>query len=148
MPALLGKLHLQAAHTSPLFGFGSSQDFADSTQVIAFASASGLGLPDRDYYVKEDAKSRETRVRYGEHVARMFELLGDSGAIAKTEAQTVMEIEAALAKASLTRVDKRDPYKLFHKLTRARLMEMTPTFGWGMYWKTIGLRAARTFRAA
>ena len=66
-------------------------------------------------------KSEETRAKYVEHVARMFELLGDAPAAAKTEAQTVMEIETALAKASLTRVELRDPYKLFHKMTRAEL---------------------------
>jgi endothelin-converting enzyme/putative endopeptidase len=139
LPALLGKLHLQSTDTSPLFGFGSSQDFADSSRVIAFASASGLGLPDRDYYVQDDAKSRETRARYLEHVARMFELLGDAAAATKTEAQTVMQMETALAKASLTRVEKRDPYKLFHKITRAKLVAMTPSFGWSAYWKAIGL---------
>jgi len=139
LPALLGKLHLQSADTSPLFGFGSAQDFADSSRVIAFASSSGLGLPDRDYYVKDDAKSKETRARYLEHVARMFELLGDAAPTANAEAQTVMEIETALAKASLTRVEKRDPYKLFHKMTQAKLVEMTPSFGWSAYWKAIGL---------
>ena len=60
-----------------LFSFGSNQDFADSTRVIAFAYAGGLGLPDRDYYVKTDAKSEETRAEYLEHVAKMLELTGE-----------------------------------------------------------------------
>ena len=138
---LLARLHLQTTAASPLFGFGSAQDFADSEQVIAFASASGLGLPDRDYYVKDDAKSGETRAKYVEHVAAMFRLLGDSADTANAGAQTVMAIETDLAKASLTRVDKRDPYKLFHKMTRAELLKLTHSFDWNGYWKAIGLAA-------
>ena len=139
LPALLARIHLQSARSDAFFGFGSNQDFANSEQVIAFAGAGGLGLPDRDYYTKTDAKSEETRAKYLEHVARMFELLGDAPVTAKTEAQTVMEIETALAKASLTQVERRDPYKQFHKMTRAKLAAITPSFGWTGYWKASGL---------
>ena len=139
LPPLLGRLHM--ADNAALFGFGSNQDFADSSQVIAFADAGGLGLPDRDYYVKTDSKSVEIRARYVEHVAAMFRLLGDSAATAGAEAQTVMDMETALAKASLTRVEKRDPYNLFHKLTRADVLALTPTFHWADYWSAIGLPA-------
>jgi endothelin-converting enzyme/putative endopeptidase len=141
IPAFLGRLHLEMSYTSPLFGYGSSQDFADSTRVIAFAMAGGLGMPDRDYYTKTDAKSQETRTRYLEHVAGLFRLLGDTPEVARAEAQTVMEIETALAKASLTLVDKRDPYKLFHKYTRAKLAGLTPAFHWAAYWKATGMPA-------
>ena len=141
LPPLLARIHLQSARSDAFFGFGSNQDFANSEQVIAFATAGGLGLPDRDYYTKTDAKSEETRVKYVEHVARMFELLGDAPATAKTEAQTVMEIETALAKASLTQVELRDPYKQFHKMTRAKLAAITPSFGWTVYWTASGLAA-------
>ena len=126
-----------------LFGFGSSQDFADSSRVIAFASAGGLGLPDRDYYMKTDAKSVEIRAKYLAHVAAMFELLGDPPAAAQAGAQTVMEIETALAKASLTRVERRDPYKLFHKMTRAQLAALTPAFDWNSYFAASGGRRPR-----
>jgi endothelin-converting enzyme/putative endopeptidase len=139
LPSLLGRLHL--AGNGALFNFGSSQDFADSSQVIAFADAGGLGLPDRDYYVKTDAKSVEIRARYVEHVAAMLRLLGDSEAAAGAEAKTVMDMETALAKASLTRVEKRDPYKQFHKLPRAGFVKLTPHFGWPAYWNAIGLPA-------
>jgi endothelin-converting enzyme/putative endopeptidase len=139
LPPLLGRFHLASQLNSALFGFGSNQDFADSSRVIAFASDGGLGLPDRDYYVKTDAKSQEIRARYVEHVAAILQLLGDSAAAAGAEARTVMDIETALAKASLTRVDKRDPYKLFHKLTRADVLKLTPSFGWADYWNAIGL---------
>ena len=115
---LVSRLHLEIRGESMLFGFGSNQDYADSSRVIAFADAGGLGLPDRDYYVKTDAKSLETRAKYLEHVAKMLALLGDSPAAARKNAETVMAIETALAQASLTRVEQRDPYKLFHKFTR------------------------------
>jgi putative endopeptidase len=139
LPSLVARLHLASSQSSPLFAFSSSQDYADSNRVIAFAYAGGLGLPDRDYYVKTDKKSQETRARYIEHLGKTFELLGDNAAQAKAESQTVMEIETALAKASLTRVDKRDPYKLFHKMSAADLMKLTPAFDWAAYWKALGI---------
>ena len=141
LPRLLARLHLQSAAVSPLFSFGSNQDFADSNSVIAFASAGGLGLPDRDYYINTDAKSQETRAKYVEHVAQIFGLLGDNAATAKAEAQTVMVIETALAKASLTRVELREPHNLFHKLTAAQLAQLTPSFNWPVYWSASGLPA-------
>src|SRR6202030_2613467 len=91
-----------------LFGFGSNQDYRDASQVIAEADQGGLGLPDRDYYVKDDAKSVELRKGYQAHVQKMFELLGDKPDVAAAEAQTVMRIETALAKGSMTRVERRD----------------------------------------
>ena len=137
LPPLLARLHLETSGGA-LFGFGSDQDFADSNQVIAFAYAGGLGLPDRDYYTKTDAKSVETRGQYLDHVAHMLQLLGDPAPQARAEAQTVMEIETDLAKASLTRVEKRDPYKLFHKVTRAQFEAAAPSFPWAAYWKGMG----------
>ncbi len=131
LPAFLARQHLSGENV--LFGFSSNQDFADSTRVIAFASAGGLGLPDRDYYVKTDAKSQEIRQRYLEHVAKMLELSGEGPQKAKADARTVMAIETALAKASLTRVEQRDPYKLFHKMTPAELQALTPLFRWEKY---------------
>ena len=141
LPPLLARLHQELGNDNPMFQFGSSQDYADSDQVIAFALAGGLGLPDRDYYLKTDAKSLETRARYSEHVARMFRLLGDPAATARGEAQTVMSIETALAKDSLPRVDKRDPYKMFHKMTRAEFLKLAPAFDWAAYWSALGLAA-------
>jgi endothelin-converting enzyme/putative endopeptidase len=122
-----------------LFGFGSDQDFTDATKVIAFARAGGLGLPDRDYYTKDDARSKDLRDKYVAHVAKMLELGGESNAEAAKDAATVMGIETALAKASLTRVQRRDPYNLFHKMTPAELQAITPSFDWSGYLKTAGL---------
>jgi endothelin-converting enzyme/putative endopeptidase len=145
LPALLARLHLQSQGSGFFFDFGSNQDYADSSQVIAFATAGGLGLPDRDYYTKTDAKSAELRDKYVAHVARMLELLGDKSEVAHSEAAKIMDMETALAKASLTRVEQRDPYKLFHKVDFKGLQELTPDFNWAVYIKGIGLPQQNTF---
>jgi len=139
LATLLGQLHLSSGGSSMLFGFGSNQDLKDSTRVIAYAAAGGLGLPDRDYYTKEDAKSKDTRARYLKHIQKMLELIGEKPAVAATHAKTIMRIETTLAKASLTRVEKRDPYKLDHKMTTADFQATTPTFHWVDYFTTIGV---------
>src|SRR6266545_6096508 len=109
LASLIGRLHLGMDTSGMLFGFGSEQDFKNATQVIGFATAGGLGLPDRDYYTKDDAKSQETRKRYGEHVAKILRLLGEPEAGVKKDADTVLRIETNLARASLTRVDRAIP---------------------------------------
>jgi len=136
LPAYLGRQHLAIAGDGMLFGFGANQDYADSSRVIAFLDAGGLGLPDRDYYTKTDPKSQEIRQKYIEHVGKMFELLGEAPPLATKHARTVLDIETELAKASLTRVEKRDPYKLFHKMTPRELQALTPSFRWEAYFKT------------
>jgi len=118
-----------------LFRFGSDQDYADSSSMIAWLMAGGLGLPDRDYYLKTDKKSVETREQYLAHVERMFRLLGDSETAAKAESASVMRLETALAKASLSRVDLRDPHKLDHIMTLAELEKTAPNFNWRSYFR-------------
>jgi putative endopeptidase len=122
-----------------LFRFRSDQDYKDSTQVIAESDQGGLGLPDRDYYLKTDAKSVQLRKAYVAHLQKMFELLGDKPAAAAAEAQTVMRIETALAKGSLTRVERRDPQKLYHKMTTRQLGALSPSFQWKTYFAKVGL---------
>ncbi len=145
LPAWLARLHLATGDSGFFFGFGSNQDFADSTRVIAFASAGGLGLPDRDYYANTDVKSRTIKDQYVEHVARMFVLLGDRPEAAGAQARKVLEIETVLALASLTRADRRDPYKLFHKVDRKGLVALMPQFGWDAYLRALGLAHLTTF---
>ena len=145
LAALLGREHLSQATGGLLFNFGSDQDFADSSQVIAFASAGGLGLPDRDYYTKDDAKSAEIRTKYLAHVAKMLQLLGDSPEAAQKEAASIMQIETALARASLTRVEQRDPHNLFHKMDLKGVQALTPDFDWDTYLKTAGIAGVNTF---
>ncbi|HEY7402711.1 MAG TPA: M13 family metallopeptidase [Candidatus Angelobacter sp.] len=145
LATLLAHEHMTTMTEGLLFNFGSDQDFADSSQIIAFAVAGGLGLPDRDYYTKTDAKSEEIRQKYVQHVQKMLQLLGDAPDAAKREAQKIMEIETALAKASLTRVEQRDPHNLFHKMDRKQLQALTPSFDFDTYLTVGGIGQVNTF---
>jgi endothelin-converting enzyme/putative endopeptidase len=131
-----------------MFRFESIQDFRDASQVVANADQGGLGLPDRDYYLKTDAKSEELRKAYAAHVQKMFELLGEAPATAAAEAQTVMRIEMDLAKGSLTRVERRDPKNLDHKLTSAELEKISPEFQWQVYFTKVGLPSLSSLNVA
>ena len=127
-----------------LFDFQSDQDFKNSTLVIAEVDQDGLGLPDRDYYVKSDPKSVELRQAYVAHVQKMFELLGASPGVAATQAQAVMRIETALANGSLTAVERRDPKLLYHKMTLKQLEALSPSFRWKQYFSASGQPGLRT----
>jgi putative endopeptidase len=120
------------------FNFQSDQDYKSSSQVIAEVDQGGLALPDRDYYLKTDAKSVELRQAYVAHVQKMFELLGDAPGVAATEAQTVLRIETALANGSLTQVERRDPKLLYHKMTFHDLEALSPSFRWKKYFSLAG----------
>jgi endothelin-converting enzyme/putative endopeptidase len=111
-----------------LFGAGSTQDPDDSEHVIADLDQGSLGLPDRDYYTKDDAKSKEIRERYVQHVAKVFELLGDKPEAARKNADIVMSLETALAKASWTRVERRNPYNLKNKMKMGEPREVVSGF--------------------
>ena len=137
LPRLIAAEHLTFYASSTLFDFGSNQDYADASSVIGYADAGGLGLPDRDYYTKTDAKSEEIRQKYVAHIAQMFRLLGDAPERADQASKAVMRMETAMAQASLTRVERRDPYKLFHKMSPAALQELTPSFRWNEYFAAL-----------
>ena len=138
LASFLASEHLRAFSNSG-FNFGSDQDYGDATQVIATAAAGGLGLPDRDYYTKDDAKSKELRTKYVQHLANLLVLSGESKTQAAADAKVVMAIETSLAKGSLTRVEKRDPYKIYHKMSAADLQKLTPSFDWSSYLKATGV---------
>ena len=125
--------HLHDLGVEALFGFGSDPDFKNASKVIAVTDQGGLGLPDRDYYFKDDPTSEKQREQYKEHVQKMFEYLGDKPEVAAKEAETVFEIETALAKASKTRVERRDPEKIYHKMTTTELAKLSPAFNWNQY---------------
>ena len=122
-------------NSSMLFAAGSIQDPDDSEHVIADVDQGGLGMPDRDYYIKDDAKSKETRERYLQHVQKIFELIGNNPVAARKNAETVMRLETAMAKASLSRVERRDPHKLVHKMKVADLAQLAPNFDWIAYYR-------------
>ena len=161
--------HLQMIGVNAMFGFGSAQDFKDSSKVIGFAAQGGLGLPDRDYYLKtvdqctpptsdgtpasttataaqaayESCKNvadkfQKNRDDYLAHVSRTLQLLGEPAAKADADAKTVMSIETSLAKASLSRVERRDPDKIYHPMTLAELAALTPDFSWPHYFAAVG----------
>ena len=136
LAGLIANLHIEG--NSALFSSAPGQDPDNSDEVIMGVSQGGLGLPDRDYYVKDDAKSKETRERYLQHVQKMFELLGDSPDTAKNNAAVVMRMETGLAKASLTRVERRDPYKQKHKMSVPDLYKIAPDFDWNSYFAASG----------
>jgi putative endopeptidase len=127
----VARLHSQGVGV--LFGFGARQDFKDATKVIAGLDQGGLGLPDRDYYLKDEPRFADVRKQYVPHVARMFELAGDGHETAQEAARHVLEIEIALARASLERVKRRDPANVDHMTKKAELLALTPGFGWDAY---------------
>jgi endothelin-converting enzyme/putative endopeptidase len=135
----IADLAAELARHGILFGFSSSPDLRDANHVVADLSQGGLGLPDRDFYLKNDEASEKLRKGYVAHVTKMFELLGDSPEKAAAEASSVLRIETALAQGSMTRVDQRDPKKLDHTMTVAELEKIAPAFEWHAYFTRVGL---------
>jgi putative endopeptidase len=121
-----------------LFTFSVDQDRKHSSEMIAQAGQGGLGLPDRDYYTKSDTAAERLKRAYTSHVARGFELLGAEPAAARQAADQVMAIETALATASMTRIERRDPNATYHKLRLAELEALMPGFAWGDYLRGMG----------
>ncbi|MCU1317569.1 MAG: peptidase [Candidatus Acidoferrum typicum] len=129
---------LHSKGVGALFRFSANQDAKDSTRVIGGAVQGGLGLPEREYYLKEDDKSKQLREAYTKHVAKMFELLGDPAEKSAAEAATILKVETALATASMKNTDLRDPDKTYHKTMLADLKTLTPNFSWETYFKAAG----------
>jgi endothelin-converting enzyme/putative endopeptidase len=142
LPPLVG--HLHTLGFGPFFGFGSAPDFKDATQYIATFGQGGLGLPDRDYYIKDDANSTKLREAYVQHVARMLQLAGDAPERAAAGAKTVMQIETALAKNALDRVAARNPTNLYHKMATAEAGQLIPSFDLNVYLKAAEVPAVQT----
>ena len=142
----LARMHLGLG--SPMFDFGQQQDYKDATLVVAVADQGGLGLPDRDYYLKTDPKSKELRDKYVAHVGKMLAMSGLPEAEAKKGADTVLRIETELAKASLSRVDRRDPKKLDHRLELAGLQKLAPKLNWTRYLRELGFPSVTQINVA
>jgi putative endopeptidase len=138
---LVARLHLEVGG-GMLFGFGSTQSFENSDEVVAEVAAGGLGLPDRDYYLKDDAPSKKIRKAYLAHVEESLRLSGLSRKKAAEGAKTVMRIETALASASLSRVDRRDPRKVWHHTETADLVKGSKAFRWADYLAASGAPAS------
>ncbi len=140
LPAVLAELHLSGVPAG--FNFRVAQDARDSTRYIGIFNQGGLGLPDRDYYLKEDAKSKVLREAYRAHVAKTLELAGDTSATAKAEADGILAFETKLAGASITRVENRNPQKTYNKRTVAALNAEAPGFDFAKFLADMGASAS------
>ena len=122
----------------PFFGVGSLPDIDNADVMMALVGVRGLGLPDRDYYFRDDAKSVELRRQYVEHIGKMLQLFGAPADPAAAASATVMRVETALAKPQLDVVARRNPANVNHKMTLEALQALTPRFDWRAYFKAIG----------
>jgi putative endopeptidase len=149
VPALQSEIaRLHTIGFAPLFSFSSTQDKKNSEEVTAYAGQSGLGLPDRDYYLKDDAKSKDIREQYAKYVQKIFELAGDSPEAAAAQAKSVIALETKLAAGSLTRVQRRDPDLTYHRMTLREASELTPAFAWKQYYAALGVPEAAPVNVA
>jgi predicted metalloendopeptidase len=140
LPAVLAELHLWGVNAG--FGFRVAQDGKDSTRYIGIFNQGGLGLPDRDYYLKDDSKSKDLRAAYEAHVAKILELTGSAPDVAKTETASIVALETKLARASITRVENRDPQKTYNKRTVAELNSEAPGFDFTRFLADLGATSA------
>lgn len=131
----------QLAGGAPLFGFGSTQDLADAEKVIAGIDRGGMGLPERDYYLSKEARFADIRAKYRAHVEKMFKLLGDAPEEATREAEAALRVETALAEASYSAVDRRNPHNMDHKMAKAELAKLAPSIPWNAYFAAAGAPA-------
>jgi putative endopeptidase len=136
LPELLA--HLQLIGVNGFLGFGSQQDFKDATQQIAVVSQAGLGLPEKDYYLRTGEKDEEIRKQYVQHIRNMLKLLGSSDAQSASDAQAIMRLETALAKASLDVTSQRDPHKIYHLMPNSGLQTLTPVLNWKHFYSATG----------
>lgn len=118
---------------APMFGFSAIQDYDDATKTVAQFDQGGFGLPGRDFYLNDDAKSVEIRKKYVAHVTNMLKLTGESPAQAAADAAIVLEMETALARAAMDVVKRRDPKNINNKMTLAQFQKLAPSFDWQRY---------------
>ncbi|HZL56194.1 MAG TPA: M13 family metallopeptidase, partial [Bryobacteraceae bacterium] len=131
----IGRLHRMGVDV--LFNFSSGQDFKDSNAVIGQADQGGLGLPEKDYYFRDDPKAVETRKEYVAHLARVLGLMGITAAEAQKQAAAVMALETAIAKVSLDVTARRDPMAVYHKMKLTDFEGLADSFSWSRYFATI-----------
>jgi putative endopeptidase len=151
LATLMGELEAEgsaAPSFNSLFDFDVEQDEKDSSKQIATIGQAGLSLPDRDYYLVDNKHFQEIRQLYIAHLTKMFTLAGDTPEQAVKEAAAVMEIETALAKASMARVDLRDPEKVYHIYTVADFQKLTPDFDYSIYFKDVKVRPFETLNVS
>src|SRR5215470_14403038 len=139
--AMAARLHSVAVPV--FFRLGAAPDFKNPDMNIVFAGQGGLGLPDRDYYLKDDEKSKGILEGYRAHVGKMLALSGETQDDAKKHADAIVAFETDLAKASRPRADLRDPEKTYNKIDRDGLQKLTPDLPWGVFFETAGYPGAK-----
>ena len=133
---------------SSIFHFGSTQDFKDATSVIAEVDQGGLGLPDKDYYLRTDAASAELRAKYLDHAKKVFALAGYDEAASSAAAAAVMRFEKGLAEISMDKVDRRNPEKTYHKMSAPEFFALAPDMDWTGFFSAVGAPEIKTINAA
>ncbi len=136
--------HMHSIGIGAVFDFDSEVDFKDASRMIAGVSQSGLGLPERDYYFRDDKRTKDIRAEYLEHLSRTFQLLGETAKAADGHAKTVMSLETTLAGASMTNIELRDPQKIYHRLDLDGLKRIAPDVSWDLYLGAVGFPDIRS----
>jgi putative endopeptidase len=131
-------VRVQLGYSNPLFSFGSGADAKNSKMNIAQLYQSGLGMPDRDYYLKTDENTKSIRENYKSLIKKSFMLTGVDSATAEKNAENIIALETKLAKASMSRTEQRDPKKIYHKMTVKELISLAPEFEWNNYFDLVG----------
>ncbi|MDW5289985.1 M13 family metallopeptidase [Formosa sp. PL04] len=122
------------------FSFGVTADAKDSNKNVAYLGTGGLGLPDRDYYVKDDTDSKETRAEYVAHITRMLQFLGDTEEVANAQAKQVLAFETSLAEPKMDKVELRDDRKTYNPTSVSDLQKMAPAIDWNEFFQGIGAK--------
>ncbi|AMC36122.1 M13 family metallopeptidase [Janthinobacterium sp. B9-8] len=143
---VLAQLHKEGVN--PLFDFSVNQDAKNSLRYIVDLSQGGLGLPDRDYYLKLDSKHKKLRHQYKAHLVQMFTLLGDSPQTAEKNAIRILRLETGLASVSMTMVEQRDPEATYHLLNIKDVQKLSPHFTWSAYFEELGITAPKEINIA
>jgi len=131
--------YLQLRGVDAMFSVGQMQDYKDSKQIIAVLDQAGLGLPDRDYYFRQDKKSLNIRSAYLSHLATLFRMLGENETSAGGIAKSILGLETALAKVSMSRTQRRNPNTIYHPVSRKQLKKIMPAFSWKSYFEKLDL---------
>jgi putative endopeptidase len=157
IPAALAAIHSSVGQAwngdenqtrTPMFGYGPEPDYNDVSQVVAGVDQGGLGLPGRDFYLKDDAASKAIRDTYVSVVASLLKLAGTGAPLAGKDAATILRLETALAQAQMDNVSRRDPHKLNNRYTLAQLKALTPAFDWDSYLGGLGAPAVPLYEVS
>jgi putative endopeptidase len=140
--------HYQLINVNAFFGYGEQQDFKDAQKQIAYVDQGGLGLPERDYYLRTGDAAEKTRQQYVQHVANMLKLLGEQEAAADADAQKIMQLETALAKVSMDVTSQRDPKNIYHPMTVSQLAGLAPEIAWPVFFARTGVPAVADLNVA